>query len=165
MKSILVLAITFFLYSCNDKENETLSTDYRDITHLLKPQEFESIKFFILENGDIEGYCQMYNNNPHYSFTNFEAYLDPETGQRNIDCNPDSSDFNVLVIRDRYADPQYYDILIIRKGDIGKEEIYTPEGLQEDRVYLSNYYDYDLDSMQANVAVYIDIIKGEINNK
>jgi hypothetical protein len=57
------------------------------------------IKQFILQNGQRETYCNMYNNNPAYGTKGFKFYLDPDTGQKNINCELEKSDFNHLTIR------------------------------------------------------------------
>ena len=99
-----------FLCNCSDKEKERVFPigDYREITQSLSVQDFESIKSFILENGDRQTYCNMLLDNPHYSYEGFEAYLNPEIGQKNIRCDPEISDFNMRVSRDQHSDPQYY---------------------------------------------------------
>jgi len=53
-------------------------------------------------------YCNMYNGNPHFGFDGFDVFLDPDVGQRNIDCDPERSGFDVLVIRDWNAGQQYF---------------------------------------------------------
>ncbi len=137
------------------------STEYRDITDYFSMQKFENIKTFILENGDRQTYCVMYGNNPHYSFSGFEAYLNPEIGQKNIGCDPTISDFNQIVIKDVSASPQYYCFQIVRKGDTGKESIHIVDGMNEERVYLPNSYNNDMDSMESNVKKYLAIIEGK----
>ena len=57
------------------------------------------IKEFILKNGFRSTYCNMYNNNPAFHGKNFHFYLNPDNGQKNINCDPDKSDFNTLVMR------------------------------------------------------------------
>ncbi len=169
MKIILgsILVIILGCGTDNDKDDivDNTSNEYRDITKNLSVQEFETIKSFILENGDRQTYCNMYNNNPHYSFEGFEAYLNPETGQGNINCDPEISDFNEIVIRDQDADPQYYHILIVRQGDLENKEIFfnVPEGMKEEKVYLLKYYEYDLDMMERKIYKYIELIYNEIN--
>jgi len=57
------------------------------------------IKQFILQNGQRETYCNAYNNNPSQHTKGFHFYLNPDTGQENINCDPTKSDFNSLTIR------------------------------------------------------------------
>jgi hypothetical protein len=59
----------------------------------------DTIKAFILQQGFRETYCNMYGNNPAYTTANYAFYLNPDTGQANIDCDPTKSDFNNLTIR------------------------------------------------------------------
>jgi hypothetical protein len=137
----------------------TVTYDFKDITYMLSFHDFECIKTFILNNGNRETFCTMYGNNPHYSFDGFEAYLNPEIGQLNINCDPESSDFNIIVIRDQNSDPQYYYLLIVRRGDLEKEEIVgIIPGMIEEKVYLLTYYDYDLDVMAGVVRTPIDLM-------
>jgi len=169
MKKIFGLIVLVSLCCCSDKKddtNETTSNEFRDLTQELSVQEFENIKFFILDHGDRQTYCERYLNNPHYSFEGFETYLNPETVRANIHSDPDSSDFNLLVIHDQNTEQQYYDILVVRQGDLEDEEIdYDyPEGMREGKVYLLNYYEYDLDSMELEVHGYLEIIKNTINS-
>lgn len=75
---------------------------------VLTRQNFEAIKRFILAQGDRFTYCNMYNHNPRYQFGGFEAFLTPEIGQGNINCDPARSDFNEIVIRDWSTEEVYF---------------------------------------------------------
>lgn len=57
------------------------------------------IKQAILQNGQRETYCNIYNDNPAYHTKGFQFYLNPDTGQQNVNCDPAKSDFNTLTIR------------------------------------------------------------------
>ena len=59
----------------------------------------QKIKQFILQKGQRETYCNMYNDNPAHHTNGFYFYLNPDTGQENINCDPAKSDFNNLTIR------------------------------------------------------------------
>ena len=157
----LLFFMSVFAYgkNINYTSADTSQLEFRDITHIVSVDLFESIKTFVLTNGDRETYSSMYGNNPHYSFDGFESYLNPDIGQLNADCDTSKSDFNEIVIRDQNADTQYYYIRIVRKGDIVNEQIITYEGTSEEKVYLRNSNDHDMDSMVINVSEYIDIIK------
>lgn len=142
---------------------DTEQLQFRDITHIVSVDLFESIKTFVLNKGDREAYSSMYNDNPHFTFNEFELYLNPDIGQLNSDCDTSKSDFNEIVIRDIYANPQYYFIRIVRKGDIANEQIITYEGTSEEKVYLRNSNDHDdMDSMVNYVSQYVEIIKKEV---
>jgi hypothetical protein len=139
------------------------SGDFLDITHMLNYNHFENIKTFILSNGDKETFCNMYSNNPHFSFTGFEAYLNPEIGQLNINCDPELSDFNEIVIRDQASDPQYFYLIIVRNGDLENEHIIRKSsGMIEGKIYLMKYYEYNLDKMAEKVRMYIDEMKDTV---
>lgn len=73
----------------NDSSDEKVITR-ANLTH---------IKQLIIKNGLRETYCQMYNNNPAYHSKRFYFYLNPDTGQQNVNCEIDKSDFQTLVIR------------------------------------------------------------------
>jgi hypothetical protein len=78
---------------------------------------FIKIKQFILAKGLSRTYSQMYNNNPFYGFTSFNAYLNPDIGQGNISCDRTKSDFNHLVVQTESTPYQYWDIIWNRKGN------------------------------------------------
>ena len=162
MKILYRILIILFLFSCIEKEDKQTSSDFRDITYMISTLEFEAIKTYIINNGDREDYSNMYCHSPHYSFEDFETYLDPEIGQANINCDPEISDF-VIVIRDQNSDPQYHDLLIVRNGDIENDQIIRiVSGMGEEKVYLLKYYDYDLNTMLENVEIYINKMKNKI---
>lgn len=52
----------------------------------------------------------MYNNNPFYGTRNYSFYLNPDSGQANINCELNKSDFNTLTIRNPGEANQYRDI-------------------------------------------------------
>lgn len=141
-----------------------ITNEYRDITLKLSVHDFENIKNHILRYGDTKTYCTIYSNNPHYTFDYLEVYLNPEIGQFNVNCNPEISDFNEIVIRDQNSDPQYYILLIIRQGDLAKSEIADSNlELKEEKIYLLNYYEYNFDTMEVNVSRHIDLIMKNID--
>jgi hypothetical protein len=59
---------------------------------------FLKITSLVLTRGDRLTYCNMYNN-PHYSFKEFDVFLNPDTGQANINCDKQKSDFNHMVFQ------------------------------------------------------------------
>jgi len=66
------------------------------------------IKQFILKKGHRDTYCNMYNNNPAYRTKSFCFYLNPDSGQDNINCDINKSDFNTLVIQKPDCDNNQY---------------------------------------------------------
>jgi hypothetical protein len=146
-------------------KSDTASIEFLDVTKDFSVQDFEAVKSFMLEKGDRQTYCQMYSDNPCYSFNGFIAYLNPEIGQRNGRCDPAISDFNEIVIRDLNAQPQYYMIRIVRKGDLNDSLIYVFDGMSEERVYLLKYYDGDLNAMENSLKVYIEAMKKAVSSK
>ncbi len=171
MKTFGTIVISFFVINCIAVTSnidiklylaDSLNIEFLDITDSLSMYEFDSIKRFILNNGDKEDFSVMYSNNPHYSFNGFEAYLNPEIGQGNSNCDPELSDFNEIVLRDLDALPQYYYIHIVRSGDLNNNNIFTYEGMEEDKVYLLNLYNEDINLLENNLYKLLEIIKKEI---
>ncbi|CAF1155732.1 unnamed protein product [Didymodactylos carnosus] len=89
---------------------------------------FNLIKTFILKDGDKQTYCNMYNNNPHYNLNDFQIYLNPSIGQKNISCDPKLSDFNEIVVHDISSEDRYYRIKLNNDNtvtfDPQKSELY-----------------------------------------
>lgn len=136
-----------------------------NLTKHLSLEEFETIKSFVLEEGDTQTYCMKVGNNPHYSFDGFEVYLHPEVGQQNMGCDPAISDFNRIVIRDlKGKELQYYTILIVRKGDTQNEQIALThgEGMKENKVYLLSYDSDDLRLIERNTKTFLEVIRKEM---
>ena len=163
MKYLSLFILILFLSCCEDNNHDLINTDSNeaiDITDSFSRIEFESAKFYILNNGDRETYSNLYNDNPHYEFLYFHVYLNPET-QLNSNCDPSISDFNQLVIRDQDNDPQYFHILIIRKGDLKNNKIFytVPDWAVEERVFLLNIHDEDIEDLKNGVKDYLAIIK------
>lgn len=73
----------------NDKSDEVV----------INRQNLIRIKQFILAQGKRETYCNMYNNNPALETKNYRFYLNPDSGQANINCDTNKSDFQTMVIR------------------------------------------------------------------
>ncbi len=80
----------------------------------LTPENFDRIVRFILERGDRLTWCNMYNLNPHLQLPGFDAFLNPDVGQRNINCDPERSGFDELVIRFRVDGWEY--LRVKRRG-------------------------------------------------
>lgn len=168
MRHLIRILTLVILSSCSDK-NEFKSTapdSYRDISQKLSVQYFEGIKLFILSRGDRQSYCNLYNNNPHYLFEGFDVYLNPDIGQQNINCDTAISDFNILVIRDSFSEPQYYHLLTVRSGDLSKEKVIeTISGMTEEKVYLLNKNGIELDSIVDNLDEYINQMIDEVGRE
>lgn len=163
MKITLILIILTVCACTNCKKEvieEVTTNEYADITETFSMNDFEVVKAFILNNGDREVYRQIDGEHPHYSFDGVEAYLNSENIVKNPNNDPAISDFNQITLRDRNADPQYYTIHIVRKGDSNNRDISRPfEGLKEEKVYLLNTYENDIELMKNNLKEYIEAIK------
>jgi hypothetical protein len=66
-----------------------------------------TVKEFIIKQGRRETYSNMYNDNPAFRLQPWMFYLNPDTGQQNINCEIGRSDFQTLVIRVPQAKNQY----------------------------------------------------------
>jgi hypothetical protein len=99
---------------------------------ILNKNILDRIKRYILQSGQRETYCNMFNDNPHFSTEHYDFYLNPDPGgpvnhpQWNINCDLKKGDFNTLVIRTKdgsgadYRD-QYRHITFLTKFDIQLE--------------------------------------------
>jgi hypothetical protein len=90
---------------------------------------FNRITKFILTHGDRQTYCQMYNDNPHAVLGGVNLYLNPDTGQRNINCDPKLSGFDEIVIRTDKM--QYYLIKLDPKRPNLTYGVRTDENLDD----------------------------------
>ncbi len=84
----------------NDKSDEKI----------INRENLIAIKQFILKNGLRITYSQMYNSNPAYVTERFGFFLNPDSGQQNINCELDKSDFQTLVVNDSNNKNQYCNI-------------------------------------------------------
>lgn len=131
-----------------------------NITEHLPVAEFERIKNFILEKGDRQTYRNFDSNNPHYKLGNFNIYLNPSIGQANRYSDPRISDFNEIVIQDFNGPAVYYNMLIVRKGDLENPRIRLPEGVKEDNVYLIDQHQRGIHKMKDNlISFYLKELK------
>jgi hypothetical protein len=105
MKQTLVTALILILVSgCSGSHESTPSQDAeapQQVDGVLTAAAFNRIKDYILAHGDRQTYCNIFNNNPHLALGNMDIYLNPDTGQHNINCDPKLSGFNHMVIRTR----------------------------------------------------------------
>lgn len=132
-------------------------THFVDITNDFTIDQFEAVKTFILKHGDTQTYRNFDNNNPHYKIDNTDIYLNAETGQKNMNNNPDLSDFNEITIHS--SSGPYYTIRIVRAGDRRKRDISIQGKMQEKRVYLINNYGTVSAAIKKNVLK--DLLKIE----
>ncbi|MCF6279053.1 MAG: hypothetical protein L3J14_01765 [Flavobacteriaceae bacterium] len=152
MKTISTLLYILLNITLLFSQNKNMD-EFIEITDILSITEFEKIKNFILKKRDRKFYRNYDNNNPHYHFDDFHAYLNSEIGQRNLNNGPEISDFNEITVHDWSGDIQYYIIRIVRKGDVKNELISIGIGIREDNsiykmkessVYLLNPYKKDI---------------------
>ena len=86
-------------------------------------QNLIQIQQFILKQGKTATYCNMYNDNPAHQTNNYSFYLKPDSGQKNINCDPKKSEFHNLTIR---------------KADGGKNQYRNVEFLDKHYVYITS---------------------------
>ena len=112
MKQSLITILTFILASScfvsHNPEQVYVSEATGEDEAVLTAATFNQIKNFILAHGDRQTYCNMYNNNPHAVFANMDIFLNPDTGQQNINCDIKLSGFNHMVIRTQYPLKYYH---------------------------------------------------------
>ena len=89
----------------------------------------------------------MYGNNPHYQLGDLHVYLNPDPGgphnhpQWNIRCDPQKSDFNVMVIQTRDLD--YFSFKYDKPSGILKitDTPEKPYELYRAKIYLKRIYE------------------------
>ena len=102
------------------------------------------IQKFILKQGKRETYCNMYNNNPSSQTKNYRFYLNPDTGQENINCDPKKSGFHNLTIR---------------KTDGGKNQYRSVEFVDKHDVYITTNWPTNNLAVQSIRQVVEDAMK------
>ncbi|NQX43254.1 hypothetical protein SAMN05421820_11614 [Pedobacter steynii] len=132
-----------------------------DITDDFTIDRFEAVKNFILKHGNTQTYRNFDNNNPHYKIDNTDIYLNAETGQKNMNNNPDLSDFNEITIHS--SSGRYYTIRIVRVGDHRKRNISIPGKMKENRVYLINDYGSVSAAIKKDVLNYLLKIEAKLS--
>ncbi|MDC1285301.1 hypothetical protein N8Z33_01290 [Flavobacteriaceae bacterium] len=156
-----------FLINCGSsnliqQKKEFLGKNFTDVTELISSEEFERVKEFVLKNGGKMTYRNFDSNNPHYKFSNCDVYFGADVGQKNINNDPKISDFNQLTIADWDSDIRYYELIIVRKGDLKVEKTWIEEGMKEQYVYLVDVYGKKLELMRKSLTNYLMQIKEEI---
>lgn len=170
IKKIILFTFTILFWNCNSTKNmntekKNTKNNFINVTDFIEILEFKKIKEFILEKGDKMTYRNFDNNNPHYQFENFDVFLGSEIGQKNINNNPEISDFNQLTIFDANSNVRYYELILVKKGDLKKEKYWIKKGMKEEQVYLVDSYNKGLNLMKGNLSNYLKKIRKEIKNK
>ena len=98
--------------------------------------EFEMIKNFILQKGDAKTYRNFDNNNPHFDLDFYEIYLASDVGQKNINNNPQYSDFNELVVQSKTESIASFRLIAARKGDIYLKKNWITTTMIEENIYI-----------------------------
>ena len=110
----MIFAVVVALASMCLAESNRVQVTVVEVTDgmhaVLTATNFLLIKNYILARGDRLTYCNRYNHNPHFQFREIDIYLNPDTGQQNINCDPRLSGFNEMVIRTKDSD--YYNLTL-----------------------------------------------------
>lgn len=149
---VFVVLISFSNLSAQKMTSKT-QNQFVKITNQFSVEDFEKVKSFILKEGNRKTYRNFDNNNPYYDFKKFAAYLASDIGQQNINNDPKVSDFNRLTLKD---EDQYYEIIIVRNGDIKAKKKGIVNGMLENEVYLTDYGRNDLDKIPNQLIIYFD---------
>jgi hypothetical protein len=129
-----------------DNRNSTIDF-YEDLVRIQK---------FILKRGKTATYCNMYNNNPAWITGGYGFYLNPDTGQANINCDSEKSGFHSLTIHDFSGSPNAYrTINFTNKNNITITVSYPSDNLtveQTERLVANavNAIMMDIDSSPEN---------------
>lgn len=142
----------------------SIERDFEDISDLISMMEFEQIKNFVLKNGNRQFYRNIDSNNPHYKFEGFDVFLGADIGSRNINNDPDISDFNDLTIMTMNSSVIYYNLIIVREGDLKNNKAWILDGMKENKVYLVSTYNKEMEVMKKNLPKYLAQIKSKIKN-
>lgn len=137
------------------KMNSKVHIHFQKITNQFSVEDFEKIKSFILKEGNQMTYRNYDNQNPYYNFKEFEVYLASDIGQQNINNDPKLSDFNTLTLKDNN---QYFEIIIVRFGDIKANKKGIVNGMQENEVYLTSYDDSDVTIPNQVIGYFKDML-------
>lgn len=127
-KNVIGVMLLFVLISCiTESFAETLDVRLRicqkkSEEETITRENLIKIKQFILKQSERETYCNMYNNNPACQTKAFRFYLIPDSGQDNINCDPEKSDFHTLTIR---------------KSDGGKNQYRSVDFIDKNYVYVT----------------------------
>ncbi|AUP78121.1 hypothetical protein C1H87_05070 [Flavivirga eckloniae] len=140
----------------NIKENQ--SPKFVEITEMLSFYDFEKIKHMALDSDCSFIFRSIDSNNPCYDFGNFKIYFGADDS-RNINNDPNISDFNELTIYDTNSRIQYYKIIIVRKGDIAARKNWLWNGMEDNKIYLVDTYEKGIDKLVKGLPLYLDIIK------
>lgn len=153
---VFVVLISFSNLSAQKMTSKT-QNQFVKITNQFSVEDFEKVKSFILKEGNRKTYRNFDNNNPYYDFKKFAAYLASDIGQQNINNDPKVSDFNTLTLKD---DDRYYEIIVVRTGDVKVKKKGIVNGMQENEVYLTDYSQNDLYVIQSQLITYFtDMLK------
>lgn len=139
-QAVIAILALLTVSSCAAPTNSPLASAIqpsRAHETILKASSFNRIKDFVLAHGDRQTYCNMYNNNPHVALGNMDIYLNPDTGQQNINCDLKLSGFNSMVVRTR--EPRKYYRFALNLRDTGPN-LTIPEGtnLNDLRTVIQN---------------------------
>ncbi len=161
MKILLLVSLLLSGCSASKPTGKMDNRSFENISTFFSTEVFEMVKNFILTKGDRKTYRNFDNRNPHYSFVQFEVFLGSDIGQQNINNNPELSDFNQMTIVERNGTVRYYEMIIVRPGDIEKRKAWIQKGMKEGEVYLVDVYGQGLDKMKGDIMGLLRMLQEE----
>ncbi len=129
--TILILVLVSGCANSREAAPALVAEAPQETDGVLTAAAFNQIKDHILAQGDRQTYCNMFNNNPHVVLGDMDIYLNPDTGQQNINCDLELSGFNHMVIRAR--EPWKYYRVQLNLKDTGPDLI-IQEGTNPDEL-------------------------------
>ena len=123
----------------------------RKISEYFSKSDFKETVRFILENGDRQTYCNMYNNNPHYAVNDIQIYLNPISQRINFyeeDLSYSVQDYDEITFDDWGPIPKYFRI-----------QLYEDEAWIRYHLDIVNGPSYDEDIIQKYIPMLKKIIK------
>ncbi len=138
--------------------------NYAIVTNEVSLSFFEEVKHFILERGNRKTFRNFDNANPHFRFDGFSMYLGADIGQKNINNDPEKSDFNQMIIKDNTSDITYLHLLIVRDQDVEKEKAWLKPGMKNGEVYLVDSYHDGIKKLRDLLPNYLKVVKATLRS-
>lgn len=136
-----------------------VNISFEPINDMLNCDEVDSIIEFILKHGDRRTYRNIDNDNPHYSFGDFDVFLGAGRYYEDLDTRPKPAYFSELTIADWDTDIRYYNLVIVRDGDLSQPTRWVWQGMKEGNVYLIDSYENGLSLLRKSLATYLLTIR------
>lgn len=152
---LLILICLLFSLMMNAQEPKNVKP--MDISNILSYDDFQKIKQFVLDKGQVQTYCNMYNDNPFYQFDDgIELYLNPIVQFYTGGEHPDLEAYNTMTIR-IWDEKKDYPFMYTNIG----------EGKDTKKMFLNPYYDTEktMEQRRLKIGKYIVAILDQINKR